>query len=617
MEVTIRAKADINLFNPFSLNFLTALSTHSASSCYLHATQLFRTVHLGFCLNSSMGDCTIHLLIESKLLTPTSAETNSDEFHLVPSSHVLSADSTLVELTSLLSRTLSSSVANYKNLLSVTCIIDASYYPAKIINQTVRDHPDASGPKSKTLQSMGWFPSGKLVILPVGAAADKNGNSAEEELLTKFIEWQSRHVLNEEEFVYNLPSAAVPNDATRGVQWTGAGSSNTGMKPTDIFNAVQSRFDSEQSTDQTKHVQKTSQKKKLKRTEQQRHERLDSILGNLKKSKKTSVQVRNMLIKSRSVGDKKLRMEDRFHLEIIRVDDTCNEESGAKESSDYRFYSRQTTAGKVASAVAPSLGQDRAAEFLVAVSFDDKKRYRRLRNTMALHDAQREGWLNDFDTVLIRVYMISSDGELTGPSKSVLDAESDDEIDCDMEVEAQVQRTNSSTSVLDIAPTKSDEIQPSQSSNQLQIKIQTILQMAEAGEVENTSIPNKSAKKKSVSKQVQNMLIKSKASGDRKVKQEDRVFLEVIVFQDNNEKVVSSSLTASYWFFEKRKTLGHIIKSLGIGKSGGAIEFIVSNPGRELSFQKLPTNLTIMSAMKDKTLDNFDRVIVRVPSSEN
>jgi hypothetical protein len=573
-----------------------------------------------------MGDCTIRLLIESKLLAASVDVESQDEFHLIPSSHVFSADSSLVELTSFLSRTLlfHRDGAESSSVLASVCVIDASYHPAKHITNIIREHPDVTGPKSKTLQSMGWFPSGKLVILSLNTNQDEK----EEGLLKKFVEWQSRHVLNEEEFGYNLPSMPAADDG-KGVQWIGAGGVDTDakLKPTDIFNAVQSRFQDDPTTQvDDGHV---ISKKRQKRTEQQRQQRLDSILNNLKNKKKTSTQVRNMLIKSRSVGDKKLRMEDRFHLEVVRVDDTGQDETTPKnETSDYRFYSRQTTAGKVASGVAPDIGKDRSAEFLVSVSYEGNERYRRLPNTMSLHDAQRQGWLNEFDAVLIRLYMLQGD-DSTGPSKSVLDASSDGESVPEVDENA-MEIESTENECIDIVATTMKEPTADSSkahNSDQQHNMETIFRMAEAGEIENESIPNKSAKKKKpISLQVQNMLIKSKAKGNPKVKQEDRVFLEVIVFRDDNhDDVASSYLMASYWFFEKRKIVGHIIDSVldaakpaGMGAYVNA-EIIVQLPSKgsstfndEQLFQRLPKDMIISDAVRDKLVESFGRVVLHL-----
>ena len=151
-----------------------------------------------------------------------------------------------------------------------------------------------------------------------------------------------------------------------------------------------------------------------------------------------------MLLKSRSEGNKKMRMEDRFHLEVLRLWDVAGEDDMSKHSNnttEYRFFSRQTTAGRVASSVAPNLGNAKASEFLVlypSPSADNaqqqqqqehEKRYRRLPNTMSLHDAQAAGWVKEFGVVVVRIYSLVGgvDGEEFGPSKSVLDTDSDDE----------------------------------------------------------------------------------------------------------------------------------------------------------------------------------------------
>ena len=119
-------------------------------------------------------------------------------------------------------------------------------------------------PKSKTLQSMGWFPSGKLVILA------REGEKEEVDVMKEFIEWQSRHVFNEEEFAYNKPATVTSNvvsaSTETAVQWTG-GTDDTHIaevKPTDIFTAVQTRFDDEQPN---QHQTAKTQQHKKKRTE--------------------------------------------------------------------------------------------------------------------------------------------------------------------------------------------------------------------------------------------------------------------------------------------------------------------------------------------------------------
>ncbi|KAL3786877.1 hypothetical protein HJC23_013798 [Cyclotella cryptica] len=629
----------------------------------------------------TMGDCTIHFSVDATLLLGPDAKkvvTNSageNEFHLIPFSRVLSADASLVDLLTLLSRMLEinnpptpcSQQDEIVSMLSSTCIIDASYHPPRNITSILQSHPDRSGPRSKTLQGMGWFPSGTLVVLSsCAAASNTEKEQREERLLEKFVQWQSRHVLGQEEFGYNLPALAGKQDGiltkTTPVQYIGLGNNHNNakkdnklLKPTDIFNAMQQRFQHEAHPiihpNGLVHPKRTH-----KRTERQRQERLDAILNNLQQRsiKKTSAQVRHMLIKSRSVGDKKLRMEDRFHLEIVRFDDTVHgNNKQTEENRDYRFFSRQTTAGKVASAVASSLGScdDRAAEFLVSVSAasrDSKHKYRRLPNTMSLHDAQGAGWLKEFDLVLIRIYLLPnethSNDVMVGPTKSVLEEESDDEsvaddVNDDTMDEDVVGNENrdaemmeQSTSIgqaREVTPISLDESSKPSESYNLQQRLQSVFQSMDAAEVDSNQASNKNKslkKKKPISKQLQNMLMKSKATGNARIKQEDRVYLRVLLFHDDNNKGVQSCrLSCSYKFFDKRNDVAHIISSSDTNKSfvdkdeDVEKELILqlsngsSDPLKEEAFyRKLAPSLTLGDAMQKKLLENFDSVLVRM-----
>jgi hypothetical protein len=586
-----------------------------------------------------MGDCTIHLLIENVLVSSNSSSdkinSNDQQFDLDGRFETLrwffSADASLVELISIISQALNNGNGR-QNDLSSLCIIDASYHPPKNITPIIRSYPESSGPRSKTLQSMGWFPSGKLVIL--SSVQDASSSSAvneterakrEQELLTKFVEWQSRHVLRDEEFGYNLPTSSASSKNEQTVQYIGAGSTSTNaqLKPTEIFNAVQQRFKNEALPIQQP---ATTQTKRRQRTEKQRHQRLDSILNNLHGKKKTSQQVRSMLIKSRSVGDKKLRMEDRFHLEVVRFDDTSGEQEQGK--SDYCFFSRQTTAGRVASGVAPSLGEDRAAEFLVSLNnaSESEKRYRRLPNTMSLHDAQRAGYLNEFDVVLIRIYSVDNacaDDEAVGPSKSVLDPESDDESPTDtsnretMEVQPDTKESTCSESPSPEESTSDLGKAPNTQYNLMQ-RIQSVFQLVESGEVDGKGSNSKPVKKKkATSKQVQNMLMKSKSTGNARIKQDDRVYLEVIAFQDNNSEITASCISSHYKFFERRDDVGRIIASMTDaiyeGKASDVeVELIVQVPNSNTMIQRLPATMTLGDAMQKKLMETFDRVLLRI-----
>ena len=62
-----------------------------------------------------------------------------------------------------------------------------------------------------------------------------------------------------------------------------------------------------------------------------------------------------MLVKSRSKGDAKLRMEEPFHLEVVHVWDAGGSGTNAA-TTVYCFYLWQASAGRVASSVALGAG---------------------------------------------------------------------------------------------------------------------------------------------------------------------------------------------------------------------------------------------------------------------
>ena len=621
-----------------------------------------------------MGDITIYLLLDSSLLdgkdaannlvVPSSSTQSSLSFNFQSTSCVLSADSTLSQLMDVIQSKVNTT------LLNEITVLDISYYPAKVITSICKQYTQTTGPNSKTLQSLGWYPSGKLVILPYPTKTDSSidkSNDAEEELLNQFLEWQSRNVLKHEEFAYNNPNAAnnmagIKSDnnnqstSAGNVQWTGMGASQQGsiLKPSEIFNAVETRANAEIQLEQQQRQEAASnnKSKKKKPTEKERAQRLDALLQNIdnnkdskkKKKKAVSAKVRQMLLKQRSEGNKKLRMEDRFHLELVRlwdVPDVVDKDSSSRDGgTSYKFFSRQSTAGKVASSLASNLGKDISTELLVVyppvqssgneTQTEHEKRYRRLPNTISLHDAQSAGYVNEFDVVVIRIYALNSDD---GGSKSVLEEESDS-VDDDMDVkegsndkEDEVDIDTKPTS-MEVDSKSSNAVAPQRPPNEqsqqgLQQRIHTAFQS-----IENNNSPAKK-KKKPVSKQVRSMLIKSKSTGNVRVKPEDRLYLEVILFHDDQQPGASISkdtVSSSYRFFSKLNDMQHIITVCSTGSNPGKVsdstqvEFIVERPDGNAAkgcvYQALPKTLTLGDAIQQGYIENFGRVLIRICNND-
>jgi hypothetical protein len=579
-----------------------------------------------------MGSVTIHLLVEKSLTTAgVSTENDDDDFHFESMSHILAADSSLAEVMDLVEVNL---FTNEQKLQNIT-ILDLSYNPVKNISSIVRLNTEQSGPMSKTLQFMNWYPSGKLCILPNPARkTDTDIEKGDEVMLQRFLKWQSRNVVQDEDFAYNNPTIQnqhfVAPISKEGVQWIGVGAdkheTQQVMKPSEIFSAVSNRADNDHTHQDEQDEQKKPPAKK-KRSEKQRTQRLDALIQDLAQStskdgkkKRVSDKVRTMLIKSRADGNKKLRMEDRFHLEVRRlIDDgdmsasnTAASNETAATTTSYNFFSRVTTAGRVASTVSGSIDKNKSVEFLV--SFKNNKNYRRLPNTMSLHDAQQAGWLQEFDAVVIRTFPLERDDEF-GQSKSVLDPESD--VDSENEAEAMELESRSITSSTGTSLTDKDvgvcNTEVDVQDDHLQQRLHMIYNMT-------TSAEKSTKKKKPVSKQVQRMLMKSKSTGNKGIKPDDRVHLDTVIFHDDGSENIDGAYSTSFRFFSKRLSVENLVSSFQ-DETAQNVEILVSQPCETSSmgcvYRNLPpSKLTLEEAVKQGLLEDFGRIIVRLTSSD-
>ena len=599
----------------------------------------------------------------------TSGDGNADNFQFESVSHTLPADSSLAELMDLVVLKLlnnDTTMLSTNGKLQQLTILDLSYNPVKNISNICRVNTDITGPKSKTLQSMNWYPSGKICFLPLPSTTTAITSSTtsiidmekgDELMLQKFLTWQSRNVVKDEDFAYNDPNiiqnqhhnnSDKKKDDDVGVQWTGVGADSTAanqqrLKPSEIFTAVSTRSDNDNDHDIQNHIKKPPAKKK--RSEKQRSQRLDTLIQNLTakssssskdgggKKKRVSDKVRTMLIKSRAEGNKKLRMEDRFHLELLQLIDNGeeNDDDGIKANDEtttatsYKFFSRVTTAGRVASSVAGTIGNRKSVEFLVAESTKDDTtniKYRRLPNTMSLHDAQQAGWLQEFDVVVIRIFSIDRDDEF-GQSKSVLDAESDvdsennNEVDDDVDVVMQIESPSESSCAPMNKDTSNIEADEQDDDNRLQQRLHLIYQTTSFDDKQKST-----KKKKPVSKQVQAMLMKSKSTGNKGIKPNDRVHFETVIYRDDGSEDIQGACSSSFRFFSKRISVDELISTFQNEKDLQNVEIITSQSCSSSSlgciYKKLtPSQATIEEIVKLGLLVDFGRIIVRSTVSDS
>ena len=128
------------------------------------------------------------------------------------------------------------------------------------------------------------------------------------------------------------------------------------------------------------------------------------------------------------------------------------------------------------------------------------------------------------------------------------------------------------------------------------------------------------------------MLIKSKSTGNARVKPEDRVYLEIILFHDDNadiDEVTLSSISTSYRYFSKQNDVQHIInvssqaQDSHTAESNIKSELIVRKPSGdaikpEFQYRNLLSTSTLGDLMRKGFIENFDRVLIRIhdPNSE-
>ena len=135
-----------------------------------------------------------------------------------------------------------------------------------------------------------------------------------------------------------------------------------------------------------------------------------------------------------------------------------------------------------------------------------------------------------------------------------------------------------------------------------------------------TSVEKSTKKNKPVSKQVQRMLMKSKSTGNKGVKPDDRVHLDTVTFHDDGSKDIDGTYSNSFRFFSKRTSVEHLVSSFQ-DKKAQHVEIFVSRPCEASSigmvYQTLPpSNLTLGDVVEQGLLEDFGRIIVRVTSSD-
>lgn len=509
-------------------------------------------------------------------------------------------------------------------------LYDMTLHPPRNVTPTIASHSALTGPNSKTLNQMGWFPSARLAVCYERDIGSKDNDSTD--AVQCMVDMVGEGAGDEETGEYNRTKRLAVDDRARMVKLTGPDndeSAGDGHRPkvSEMMAAVENRdirngdapIISKDSA-ATERAKKAAAKRKQ---EARRTARLDEAIRridecNKKSSSKRSktnanisAQVKKMLVKSRAVGKKSLREEDRFYIEVLFVDDTVPDRTFAGgegkehdtdgESSSYHFFSRVAKVGSVASnSIATDAGT--TVEVLVKTikAEDNSKEYRRLPNLMALHEAEEQGYLNQFDRVVVRKHRLCSiddNDEGSGPTKSVLDADEDvDEgrarssdrhgaatFGTSEDKKASPGDDHATTSgqkgtAVAATCTENDTADSSSAATlSLCHKISQAIEDAEASKTKGSNAKKK--KKSSTSEKVRQMLIKGKAKGDKKaVKEQDRYYLEAILVREDSltGSITANTPPAPYFFHRMTSIEASILKALGVSsKDIASVELYV------------------------------------------
>jgi len=491
--------------------------------------------------------------------------------------------------------------------------------PKDVTDLPLVSFSDRQGVRSKTLSDAGWFPSASLRVLPLGRTP------------------QIASMDQYDDYQYNcLDQAKSQPDRSRiqpRVQLkteNGNGNEQQMLLTSQVLKSASARFGEED--DAMRDVEAAAarrerimNKKVMQAKEESRLLKLDRRIRALEessaKNKTVSDQVQKMLIKSRAIGESRLKMQDRVYLR-------CIVDKGETTSEEYRYFSPQDTVGKILSAFSVPDGWQ--SELLIRrqqTEATSELSYRRLPVLLRLYESMSEKFVSEFDKVVIRCY-----------DPSVEEAT--------MNVEAEEDK-GSATSSRDEHPAEptvpeassplpgNTEMSDSDHPEGLFVDATTSKRVFDSilALEGNSGATSKKKKKQTASAiKVHQMKMKSNSKGDAKriKKVEDRFFVELIIVRDDGVSEGSDSGTPttasmSPIFVAKSDSFERLVRdclplpSSPAGCSNYELLVPVSTCDESdadessPSFRKIvDTKMTLQKAETYGILRPFDRLIVRL-----
>eukprot|EP00532_Pseudo-nitzschia_australis_P007494 CAMPEP_0168169594 /NCGR_PEP_ID=MMETSP0139_2-20121125/3723_1 /TAXON_ID=44445 /ORGANISM="Pseudo-nitzschia australis, Strain 10249 10 AB" /LENGTH=683 /DNA_ID=CAMNT_0008087027 /DNA_START=85 /DNA_END=2137 /DNA_ORIENTATION=- len=383
----------------------------------------------------------------------------------------------------------------------------------------------------------------------------------------------------------------------------------------------------------------------------------DSTCNNSKqnKKKKISDQVLRMLVKSRATGDKNLKLLDRLYCQCLVLVDNNNDNDNdhastnddnagstnatsldnSGSSKEYRYFSPQDTFAKIANSFQNPLVDEKNQELFSEVlcrrpaeSVEVTKAqflvHRRFPVTMRVYEAISKGYLvvtkkqhNYLDDVLIvRWYKDRED--------ATLDIQHDETITIDDETnttatgvfdedEEMISKSGTTQAMTRTPIEVNEEISPAGTDTDvittfedrdLKKCIQNMDDLNNKGKKKTSSTKKSSA----AALKVRQMKMKSKSKGNKKLKIEDRFFLEAVSISNVGGNPISECC-----FLSRNDPLERILQYISTGSSTSTQEWQFLIPTEDDSRYRVISDISILvkEAEENRIFKSFDRLILR------
>ena len=534
-----------------------------------------------------MGDSTVQILLDISSFASYTGDNASK--HALRSyekiSRVVSADTTLREVFDIVHNEVKSR-CNHRDLN--LAIYDCTVYPVKRVRLIKGQNDATSGVGAVTLQSLGWWPGARIAV------CSANDADAQHRIMV--------HDLRED--AWSVPEV-ISDPVNNPVRLLDDQYVSSRPMPSELLDSISRRHDKDNSTVDTKDTVKPNKSLQSRETlERERSLRIDERIRKIeeqtkKKPSAVSSQVRKMLIKSSAKGNKKLTEGDRFYLEVLVVEDMNDDQNfslSSKGSSSFYFFSKMSTIGKVIESVCKT-SSNFSLEFLICMDSKEASysRYWRIPNLVPLHEAEKKG-LEQFSKVIIRKF---SNGELY--TKSIT------EVDLLSEKEENFPRCTKVPSFVEKNETSSTEAHSVELSGGINNVEESFAERLRSF-IDNLNAEASKVKKgkSKTSEKVQQMLMKSKAKGDKKnIKAENRFYLEVVIIGEVKDPLEG---TSSFWFFDKRSSIGRTCLILLPNDLERDIEAIALSP---TSCYRIPHEVKLCNAEAKGLIKQFGKIVLR------